>query len=206
MAITATHTAPKIVGKALYLELVANPALDSDEQRKVLGWQFNGTRQVLVFPEYQDDTGKIHAPVVMERTLTSYSPRAQWNTSHMTRNAKPLDLESSEWNGYSRANFYTTEEWNELTEKAKHDSRKLTLELHLRRELITLKHDYSEGSNERITTALQGWVVREGKPISVEITDQDMNEVHKDRKTPQAVIRRINKVRGTLDKFPAKLA
>jgi hypothetical protein len=50
------------------------------------------------------------------------------------------------------------------------------------------------------------WAVRDNKPIAVELTDEDYRDLIHNRKTPQAVIRRINKVRGTLDKFPDKLA
>jgi hypothetical protein len=65
---------------------------------------------------------------------------------------------------------------------------------------------YEGEGDERVEVVGQGWVVRDDKPFSVEITDQDIREVYKEWKTPQAVIRRINKVRGTLDKFPESLA
>jgi hypothetical protein len=99
---------------------------------------------------------------------------------------------------------YSKAEWDELTDRERHDSRMRSLDLILRSQILDTR--YEKSGDERVEFTEQGWVVREGKPFSVEVTDQDLIEVHKDWKTPQAVIRRINKVRGTLDKFPEKLA
>jgi len=52
---------------------------------------------------------------------------------------------------------------------------------------------------------MQGWIVRENKTVVVEVTTDDL-QIVRDSKTPQAVIRRINKVRNSLDNFPEKLA
>lgn len=204
MTTTAT---PKIVGKALYLELVADPTLDSDEARSLLGWQHGGTKQVLVFPEYQDDTGKVHEPVIMTRLVSTHSPRAQWDTTRV--HSKPKSVkEDVGYGGYVSYEMYKTDEWTSLTEMEKHTSRKTALDLALRSNMIgsMWATDPANPTGDKISVAKQGWIVREGKPISIEITDQDMSELHDERKTPQAVIRRINKVRGTLDKFPEKLA
>ena len=205
---------PKIVGKAVYLELIADPTLDPDETRRLLGWQHNGTKQVMIFPQYEDETGKIHDPVIMTRIVSSYSPRAQWDSTYVLSKPKPLstsdDSESSSrhFSTYVTVADYTSEEWDELSEREKHDSRILATTTALGRELISVHYDWvGEGEEkERVGKATQGWVVRDSKPFSVEITDKDYDELHIERKTPQAVIRRINKVRGTLDKFPAKLA
>ena len=206
----ATTTAtPKIVGKALDLELVADPTLTEDERRSLLGWQ-NGTKQVIVFPQYQDDTGTIHEPIIMNRIVSSYSPRSQWETHNLDRCVKPMteeeirasDSETSYYKSYANFQYYTSAEWAVLTEREKYESRKFTLNMALRNH--TIDTTYAGEGDERRIVAKQGWLVREGKPISVEITDQDMSDIL-GHKTPQAVIRRINKVRGTLDKFPEKL-
>ena len=206
IAVVAT---PKIVGKAIYLELIADDTIPEDKRRSLLGWQHNGTKQVIVFPQYQDDTGKVYEPTVMSRLVSEHSPRAQWDTSPVREYPKPQSEadEKENYSGYSTIPTYSKDEWAELSEKEKHDSRVLGLNYLLRRELLNTSYEYvGEGDSQtRELVTEQGWVVRDDKPISVEITDQDYAELV-DHKTPQAVIRRINKVRGTLDKFPAKLS
>lgn len=198
MATTAT---PKIVGKAIYLELIADPTLPADEARSLLGWKHNGVNQVIIFPQYQDDTGEIHDPVVMSRVVCSYSPKAQWDISKIREKAKTEGIDETHYITY---HTYSSAEWGLLTEREKYESRKKSLDIALRRTLIDTTYE-GEGE-ERKVVAKQGWVVRENKPIVVEVTDEDYNDLHNYRKTPQAVIRRINKVRSTLDKFPEKLA
>lgn len=202
----ATTTAtPKIVGKALYLELVANPDNTEDENRKLIGWQAKGTKQLIIFPQYQDDTGKIHEPIMLERVVSEYRPRAQWDTTRIHARTKPVavsEIESGGYSDYVRYPTYTSSEWDELTEREKHNSRQFDLQITLRRSL----HDtmvVGEG-DERVQVAKQAWAVRDSKPIVVEVTDQDLSDLYGGT-TPQAVIRRINKVRDTLDKFPKKL-
>ena len=207
---TSTTATPKIVGKALYLELVADPTLGEDEKRSLLGWNSNGTKQVIIFPQYQDDTGTIHEPTIMSRIVSASTPRSQWDMTPLVRCIKPkteaeiqlVDDESSYYKAYVNFDYYNSTEWAELTEREKYEARKFTLNMTLRQQ--TLDTTYVGEGDERKVVAKQGWIVREGKPISVEVTDQDMSEIIS-RTTPQAVIRRINKVRGTLDKFPEKL-
>jgi hypothetical protein len=202
---TTTAVAPKIVGKALYLELIGDPNMDEDTRRKFLGWQNRGTKQVIIFPEYQDDTGKVWGAVVMERVVSPHTPRAQWDFTYVDRyRVKPSDTPSDY--GYVSYGNYSRDEWDSLTEREKFDSRKLALKLLLKNNLVSTTYGEPDEEGTRPTIAKQAWVVRESKPISVEITDSDMAELHRESKTPQAVIRRINKVRETLDKFPAKLA
>lgn len=203
MTTTATAT-PKIVGKALYLELVADPTLTEDEARSLCGWQHKGTKQIIMFPEYQDDSGKIYGAVVMERVISENSPRSQWETTNTTRTR--LKPDSAEREDYAVYEHYRESEWADLSEREKFDSRKRGLELMLKRAIISTTWGDPDSNGDRPQIARQGWVVREGKPIVVETTDQDLHDLHFGSKTPQAVIRRINKVRDTLDKFPKKLA
>ena len=206
MATTAT---PKLAGKALYLELVADPTLDSDKIRSLVGWYGDkAVKQIIVFPQYQDDTGKIYEPAIMTRIVSPHSPKAQWDRDSLEsrgrlKPAEPTDPDSYH-KDYVDYKTYSNTEWGELTDREKHDSRVRSLDLLLRSKIISSSYE-GEG-DERAEVAGQGWVVRDNKPFSVETTDQDLMEVHRDWKTPQAVIRRINKVRGTLDKFPEKLA
>lgn len=200
---------PKIVGKALYLELIADPTLSTDEQRSLLGWQSNGIKQVIIFPQYQDDTGEIFNPVVLSRTVSVNSPKSQWETTRVSAKLKPQSVETMLADPdhsdltYIRPKTYDSAEWAVATEREKYESRKFSLDIMLRTQLIDTM--WVGEDSEREIVSRQGWRVRDNKPIAIELTDQDMNEVNSG-KTPQAVIRRINKVRGTLDKFPEKLA
>lgn len=204
MTTTAIAT-PKIVGKALYLELVGDKNLPEDELRQLLGWQHKGTKQIILFPEYQDDTGKVWGAVVMERLISEHSPKAQWDFTYVDRlRTKPAEPNGD--NHYVNYNNYSNAEWDSLTQREKFEARKRGLEVVLRNQMISTTYGTPDSEGNRTTIAKQGWVIREGKPISVELTDEDLNELHLKTKTPQAVIRRINKVRESLDKFPTKLA
>lgn len=204
MTSIAPVATPKIVGKALYLELVPNMTdYSEDEARKLVGWQFGGTKQVIVFPQYQDDSGKTHEAVVMVRTVSSYQPKAQWDFTFISgsRLGEPDLSRADDYVNYPHLHHA---DWTALSDREKHDSMKRALAIVLKNQTVSTYTDWVD--DVRHIKAGQGWEVREGKPIAVEITDQDMSDLHDHRKTPQAVIRRINKVRDTLDKFPAKLA
>lgn len=207
MTSVVSPATPKIVGKALYLELVANPAIDEESIRSVIGWQHKGTKQVLIFPEYQDDLGKVHEAVAMSRIVSENTPRSQWDTTYL-RHPKPLDTpdpedKSSYYNDYFQVQTYSNDEWRELPIVAQTESKKLAIELYLRGELIGTR-SVGEGE-ERKSIPEQGWVVRDEKPFAVELTDEDYDDLHRKSKTPQAVIRRINKVRESISSFPNKL-
>jgi hypothetical protein len=207
MTVTPIVLSPRIAGKALYLELVANPDLSADEAKDFLGWQTGATRQVILFPEYADSLGNYKPAVAMVRTVSTYQPKAQWDFTYLTNNPKPkaewvTDLEGYH-SDYYKIPTYSGSEWSELPEVARIASRALAVELWLKNQVVTT--GWAGEPDERVRVAKQAWVVRESKPIAVEITDEDLESLDS-RKTPQAVIRRINKVRDTLDKFPKKLA
>ncbi len=203
-SVTAPAT-PKIVGKALYLELVPDLTIDEDELRSLVGWQKSGVRQIIVFPEYQDDTGKVYGAVVMDRIISSMTPRSQWDFTYTDR-YRIGEANPDSDNTYVDYPNYGRDEWDSLSEREKAESRARVLKLTLQNYLVGTCYATNPVTGGRDVVAKQGWVVRESKPIAVEITDQDMTDIHHDQKTPQAVIRRINKVRESLDKFPAKLA
>jgi len=210
-SLAVTAVAPKIIGKAVYLELVVNPALTPDQQRSVCGWHgaASSTKQMIIFPQYQDDTGRIMQSVVMTRTVSEHSPRAQWDTSY-TRGFTKLDEPDMENLGgyhadYTSVEHYSKEEFDELPIVKQVESRQRTLALTLKRELLGTV--YGEVINgEREDSVIQGWIVRDDTPLAVEITNEDMALLHDESKTPQAVIRRINKVRESVLTFPNKLA
>jgi len=210
MTSVVTTATPKIVGKALYLELVANPDLPVDKVKSALGWQYDSVKQVIIFPQYQDDTGRTHEVVMISRIVSNYSPKAQWNFDYLTRFPKPLTPEAKEkadkeGSYYYNFDTYSSSEWAELTEREKYEARNLALDLLLRGTLLDATSQTNE-SGESVDYATSFRTPRDNKPFSVEVTDEDYDDIHRHRKTPQAVIRRINKVRDTLDKFPSKLA
>jgi hypothetical protein len=209
-SLMATTATPKIVGKALYLELVADPTQDPKAVRSLLGWKSEGTKQVIIFPQYQDDTGKVYEPMILSRVVSTYSPKAQWEFSRVSQRSKlePKKADASSHYGgyYTEFESYKNSEFDSLTQREQYEVRKHDLLLHLKSILIDTDYeDTPDESGERKVFAKQGWVVRDSQPIVVEITDQDWADLN-DRKTPQAVIRRINKVRESISSFPNKLA
>lgn len=207
---TTTTATPKIVGNALYLELVPNTDLTKEQQDAILGWRKSSVKQIILFPEYQDDTGRTQEAVMMSRDVSALSPRSQWDISRARSFPKPIDPEKlaeayADTSTYAWVNYddYKRDEWAELPEKSKAEARALWLDLQMRNALFGSGYVRDE-SGERVEFYGQAWVVRDSKPIAVEITDEDLRLVN-DYKTPQAVIRRINKVRESLDSFPDKL-
>ena len=201
-------TTNKIEGNALYLELVANPELSEDDQRKYLGWQNDSVKQVIIFPVTERPDGYKQG-VIMSRIVGRYTSKAQWdfeiigdNTNYGRVNLEVYDnfiadkketdlgiyrrLDSDVWDSYS------------VEEKARSSS--IAIESYIRDHLVGSNYDYDKSKYHYA----QAWSVRDNKPFAVEFTTEDL-ELATDHRTPQAVIRRINKVRGTLDNFPEKL-
>lgn len=207
-SVVATAT-PKIVGKALYLELVANPDLPEDTTRTLIGWQHKGTKQILIFPEYQDDTGRIHTSVALTRIVSEHTPRSQWDTTYI-RPTKPLDpkaLESEDsdrYYDYLNLETYKKEEWDTLPIVARQEAQRQSLELFITSQMKEV--GYVGSGDDREAIVEQAWTIRDSKPFAVEITDEDFDDLHRKSKTPQAVVRRINKVRESISSFPNKLA
>jgi hypothetical protein len=204
MTSTVAKPAPKLAGKALYLELVADPTLNPTEKKDLLGWLSEGTKQIIVFPEFQDDTGKVHPARVLTRTLTSHSPRAQWDWTTIASKLNPTPDPSSEgyYSGYTKYSLYSKEEWDSLPDVAKQKSKALAIKTAIANEMVATVYE-GKGEEQKLV-GKQGWVVRDSKPFSVELTNQDYEDLNTS-KTPQAVIRRINKVRDSLAYFPTKL-
>lgn len=214
---------PKIVGKALYLELVANPENTPEENRSLMGWQNQGTRQIIVFPEFTNSAGEVQPIAIYDRVVSEYAKKAQWESRYFggskigrSNTPKPFDIhnlpepvgESFHSKEYLPVQQYSQDEWNELLEVEKIASKKLALELALRDVMLDVMYvDVETGdpaTTERVLKAKQSWQIRGGKPFAVEVTDEDLALVAEGT-TPQAVIRRINKVRDSLDNFPEKL-
>lgn len=199
----------KIVGKAIYLELHPNPALDEDT-RKSVSWNLNTTRQLIIFPAWTDDSGKTHNARYMSRDISSVSPRSQWG---FNSGIVPIGELKADEDSYYADRYYTYDNLkaDQLALMSDEDKVRATLSnitLVLQREFSATKWeripDPTTGESTPVTKAFQGWAVRENKPLAIEVTDEDMKLVATST-TPQAVIRRINKVRATIDNFPEKL-
>jgi hypothetical protein len=203
---TSTAVATKIVGKAIYLELVPNPALSADEKASACGWYGkNGTKQLIIFPEYLEDSGKTRNSVIMTRIIGEHSPRAQWEIHNARGLPKPLDSAETDSrnSSYTTLATYSRDEWAELSEIGRQASKKLSLDIELRN---NMNGGYYSGEAEnRKIVATQAWVIRDSKALAVEVTNEDMETLHNGSKTPQAVIRRVNKIRESVASFPTKL-
>jgi len=201
---TSTAVATKIVGKAVYLELVPNPVLSEDERSSACGWYGkNGTKQLIIFPEYLDESGKTLSSLVMTRIISEHSPRAQWEIHNARGLPKPLDSGESDSSSYTTLATYSKDEWAELSEIGRQASKKLLLDIELRNQMNGAY--YSGEPESRVVVTNQAWVIRDSKALAVEITNEDMALLHDECKTPQAVIRRVNKIRESVASFPTKL-
>lgn len=202
---TTAPAMPKIIGKALYLELVNNPDLDP----KHLGyWYKNAIRQVIIMPEHLDEVGNTQPAQVWERVVSAHSPRSQWNNNKISRLIKKATPEQIEAEGSYHYSFapYTSDEYKGLTDREKFDSGIYTLGISLKGLLLDTHYEETvlpNGETERTNVAHQAWVLRDSKPVVVEITDEDAS-LARSHTTPQAVIRRIQKARVAVG-FPEKL-
>lgn len=197
---TATPALPKIIGKAVYLELVNNP----DAPEKAIGyWYKDGVRQVILFPEHTDEVGNVRPAAIWERVVSKHSPRSQWNHTIISRLVrKPTAEELAKGDYHISFDTYTSDEYKALTDREKFESAVFTLTQKLKGELVDT-YSAEDENGERIVKATQTWILRDSKPIVVEVTDEDMSSA-RSYTTPQAVIRRINKARNAVG-FPEKL-
>ena len=207
---------PKLMGKALYLELEIDPTLPEHLQRRA-DWDYENkpTRQVVIFPAWVDDSGKRHSGSAMSRDVSVRRPRAQWDwTSPLRPVRRKPEPETPSYYSESYEDFETIpkEEQRIMSLEDLNKAYQLAGDVYLRRLVMETSYKYpinpetgeEDREQERVQFAYPAWRVRESKPFAVEITDEDLRQVQ-GRTTPQAVIRRINKVRKGLDNFPEKL-
>jgi hypothetical protein len=112
----------------------------------------------------------------------------------------PIEEQTLEggYRGYAYLKSYSREDWDALSAEKQQTSKTLGLSLLLKDQMLgQVREDDS-------WKTLQAWVVRDDKTIVVETTTQDLEDLD-DYKTPQAVIRRINKVRDSFASYPKKL-
>jgi hypothetical protein len=199
-ASTAAPAMPKIIGKAVYLEMVNNP----DAPEKSIGyWYKNAVRQIILFPEHIDEVGNTKPAALWERVVSPHSPRSQWNHTIVSRYVKKPTAEDLAGEAY-HISFptYTSDEYKALTDKEKFDAGIYTLTQIIKGNLLDT-YSTENAAGEREWGVAQTWVLRDSKPIVVEITDEDAANT-RSYTTPQAVIRRIQKARVAVG-FPEKL-
>lgn len=189
----------EVIGKALYLELESS-------------MRSSRITQIILLPSYLDNSGEQHQMTIMYRSLDEYSPRAQWDFRKLESGISPdwKDIskleEKSDWRGnpYYEPKFQITdttvrsywsdEEKEKVTifnamseeDKAKHHRAGLELDL-----IGALFH---KDPTTEVVTPKGMFRSPLTKPLVVEVTNDDM-ELAIHYKTPQALIRRIQKVR-----------
>jgi hypothetical protein len=201
--IVVAPPAPKIVGKALYLELVIDPSIDED---KIPVWRKKAVKQVIIMPEHLDEVGISQPTQIWERTISPYSPRQQWDNSKMdkSRLVKEATKESLEaCEGYHfQYPTYEADELKSMSAREIHEATIYTLKEKLKGVFLDTKVETDENGNA-YSKATQTWVIRDSKPLAIEITNEEL-ETARSYTTPQSVIRRIQKARVSAG-FPEKL-
>jgi hypothetical protein len=193
----------KIVGKALYLELVIDPTMDED---KIPVWRKKGVKQVIIMPEHLDEVGVSKPTQIWERLVSPYSPRSQWDNNIIgnTKLIKPITQEALDaCEAYHFAYpTYSSDEVKAMSAKEKHEATILSLKEKLKGVFLETTVETDENGDAR-SKAVQLWVVRDSKPLAVEITNEEL-ETARSYTTPQSLIRRIQKARVSAG-FPEKL-
>ena len=203
MAITPMMTSPTIVGKALYLELVNNP----DAPEGSIGmWHKDAVKQIIIMPQHLDEVGIAQPVQIWDRVLSKHSPRSQWDANRFGsgRLVKKLDEATLEAEtGYHISySSYSSDELSSLSPVDKHNATVYTITEKLKSYLLDT-YSVKDEAGESSFSATQTWVIRDSKPLAIELTNEELEQA-RSGKTPQAVIRRIQKARVSAG-FPEKI-
>ena len=190
--VAATKILPEVVGKALYVEL--SPVLDEEGKSPI--WQGKDSiKQVIITPNGTDDLGNSVAASVMSRIISKDYPRSQWDSNFVVAlpdNATLKSLAEEDTSNYFRFKGIDKDEFESYPENVKRTLFANGIAQMLRGELLRQKSTWNEERQDYDITTEPIWKV--SKKFSVEVTDEDLNKI-RSFKTPQAIIRRINKVR-----------
>lgn len=200
--IATTAPMPKIVGKALYLELVNNP--DAPEG-SVGYWSKGGVKQVIILPQTLDAVGIAQPVQIWDRVVSPHSPRSQWDNNTIRSFVKlPTSehLEKHKDSYHLPLETYKSDELLSLSEPEKVEIGVRTLNFRIK-QLLVDTYNVKDAEGNYSTEAHQTWVVRDSKPLAIEITDEEV-ELARSGTTPQSIIRRIQKARLSAG-FPEKL-
>jgi hypothetical protein len=200
--IIITPPMPKIVGKALYLELVNNP----DAPEGSIGyWSKGGVKQVIILPQTLDAVGIAQPVQIWDRVVSAHSPRSQWDNNTIRSFVKlPTSehLEKHKDSYHLPLETYSSDELLAMTDPEKVEIGVRTLNFRVK-QLLVDNYTLKSPEGEYTTLATQTWIVRDSKPLAVEITDEEV-ELARSGTTPQSIIRRIQKARVSAG-FPEKL-
>ena len=203
MAITPIITTPKIVGKALYLELVNNP----DAPEGSIGyWAKGGVKQVIILPQTLDAVGIPQPVQIWDRVVSTHSPRSQWDNNTIrsfVKEQSPEHLEKHKDSYHLPLETYSSDELLALTDPEKVEIGIRTLNFRVKQLLVDSYNLRDSATGDYTNHATQTWIVRDSKPLAVEITDEEI-ELARSGTTPQSIIRRIQKARVSAG-FPEKL-
>lgn len=201
-ATTSVATTPEVVGKALYLELA--PILDSEGNPVAYYGGKGSVKQLVIMPSGTTPEGhKVHASI-WDRIVSPSYPRSQW--SNKTLNPMPSKAEFStngkpNYRGLELEAQPTISEAESMPDEIVKSLMTNSAEHALYSEMLQEKSTYDRENEKYNITATPAWeIVRQ---FAVEVTDKDLADV-RSWKTPQAVVRRINKVRVSLG-LPEKL-
>ncbi len=203
MTITPMMTSPTIVGKALYLELVNNP----DAPEGSIGmWHKDAVKQIIIMPQHLDEVGIAQPVQIWDRVLSKHSPRSQWDANRFGsgRLIKKLDEAKLEAEtGYHISySSYSSDELASMSPVEKHNATIYTITEKLKAYLLDT-YSVKDENGESKMLATQTWVIRDSKPLAIELTNEEL-DLARSGKTPQAVIRRIQKARVSAG-FPEKI-
>lgn len=150
-----------LAGQALYLEMTNPPKGD--------------TVQILLVPMGIID-GKVTNPVMLRRTLTQWSPRAQWQLDKIQTRVVPT-IPSG-----------TTATFAEMSNE---EAQALSLEV-----LAPIR-------NQLQYLMEKGWTLRNNELLAMEVSQQDLIDV-RNWSSPQGLIRRVLRTRKEAG-FPEEL-
>jgi hypothetical protein len=149
-----------LAGQALYLEMTNSKG---------------DTAQILLVPMGIID-GKVSNPVMLRRTLTQWSPRAQWQIDKIQTSPVPT------------VPIGTTATFGTMSDE---ETQQLSLEV-----LAPIRNQLSYLMEK-------DWKLRNDKPLVVEVSQQDLIDVSK-WSSPQGLIRRVLRTRKEAG-FPEEL-
>lgn len=193
MTISPVKILPEVVGKALYLELT--PILDSEGNART--WQGkDSVQQILILPNGKDSAGNEVGTTVFTRILAPSSPRAQWESNQvepMPTDAEVLAEITEPDNRYANYKGIDKHEFAAYPEEVKRSLLANGISHKLRS--LSLRSSSTWDEETKSYTRFYEEIWKLGKSFAVEVTDEDLSAV-RSWKTPQGVIRRINKVKS----------
>ncbi len=198
---TAVATTPEVVGKALYIEL--KPVVDESGKGVGFWGHKDSVKQLIIMPKGLTPEGKKVKPSIWDRVVSKNYPRSQWSSVSVSvapTRAEFIARGEENWGG-KKLEVPSESELDAMPDEVVGQMLTNFAEQIIHREVMYSGMRYNEELDKHVDFTAQAWeIVRQ---FAVEVTDKDLADVLA-HKTPQAVIRRINKVRVSLG-LPEKL-